>query len=78
MVKELSISEARRRLPSLVEEVASSKDEIVITRRGEPLARIVPLAKPKRSRKYPLRGMKIWISDDFDEPMDDLWEALAE
>jgi len=27
---------------------------------------------------YPLRGLPITISDDFDEPMPELWEALAE
>ena len=27
---------------------------------------------------YPLRGLPIKISDDFDEPMSDMWEALAE
>ena len=27
---------------------------------------------------YPLRGLPITISDDFDEPMSELWEALAE
>ena len=27
---------------------------------------------------YPLRGLPITISDDFDEPMPELWEAIAE
>lgn len=27
---------------------------------------------------YPLRGLFITISDDFDEPMPELWEAIAE
>ena len=27
---------------------------------------------------YPLRGLPITISDDFDESMPELWEALAE
>jgi hypothetical protein len=31
---------------------------------------------PKKT--YPLRGLPITISDDFDEPMPELWEALAE
>ena len=29
-------------------------------------------------KTYPLRGLPIKISDDFDEPMSDMWEALAE
>lgn len=29
-------------------------------------------------KTYPLRGLPITISDDFDESMPELWEALAE
>ena len=29
-------------------------------------------------KNYPLRGLPIEIDDDFDEPMPELWEALAE
>ena len=29
-------------------------------------------------KTYPLRGLPITISDDFDEPMSELWEALGE
>ena len=28
-------------------------------------------------KKYPLRGLPINISEDFDEPMSELWEALG-
>jgi hypothetical protein len=35
-----------------------------------------PKATPEKT--YPLRGLPITISDDFDEPMPELWEALAE
>ncbi len=30
------------------------------------------------TKKYPLRGKPITIASDFDEPMPELWEALAE
>ncbi len=34
---------------------------------------------PNISQKnYPLRGLPITISEDFDEPMPELWEALTE
>ncbi|MGB2926085.1 MAG: hypothetical protein WBB82_12355 [Limnothrix sp.] len=29
-------------------------------------------------KTYPLRGLPITISEDFDEPMPELWDALAE
>jgi hypothetical protein len=36
------------------------------------------LPKTTPEKTYPLRGLPITISDDFDEPMPELWEALAE
>ena len=35
-----------------------------------------PQTTPEKT--YPLRGLPITISDDFDEPMPELWEALGE
>ena len=32
----------------------------------------------KTIKNYPLRGKPITIASDFDEPMPELWEALAE
>ncbi|MEA5549746.1 DUF2281 domain-containing protein [Anabaena cylindrica UHCC 0172] len=31
----------------------------------------------KTTKNYPLRGKPITIASDFDEPMPELWEALA-
>lgn len=35
-----------------------------------------PETTPKKT--YPLRGLPITISDDFDEPMSEMWDALGE
>ena len=37
-----------------------------------------PSPQSTSEKTYPLRGLPIKIADDFDEPMSDLWEALAE
>lgn len=34
--------------------------------------------KPTKSHHYPLRGMPLTISDDFDEAMPELWDAFGE
>ena len=71
----LNISEARANLLSLVDTVA--EEEIVITRRGEPVAKLVRYDEKTRAKKsYPLRGLPIQVADDFDEPIPGLWEAL--
>ena len=71
----LNISEARAKLLSLVDAVG--QEDIVITRRGQPVAKLVRYDKKTRAKNsYPLRGMPIHVADDFDEPLPGLWEAL--
>lgn len=66
-------------LTAVLDEVVATQTEVVVTRNGIPVARIVPWqAKPTSSHHYPLRGMPIVIAEDFDEPMPELWEALGE
>ncbi len=50
---------------------------MIVTRRGKPVARIIPESgsDPVTPEPYSLRGSLIFMSEDFDEPIDDLWEA---
>ena len=63
-----NVHEAKTHLSRLLERVAAG-EEIVIARAGKPVARLAPL-KPQRQPRRPgaLAG-KIWIADDFDEPL---------
>ncbi len=76
-VATVSIYEAKTRLSHLVDR-ALRGDEVVITRHGRPVARLVP-AKPSRSprRLGALRG-KIRVAADFDAPLPDDLLALFE
>jgi antitoxin (DNA-binding transcriptional repressor) of toxin-antitoxin stability system len=77
-MKYLNIQETDGALTALLDEVTASQDEIVITRNGIAVARIVPCQTNQAIRQhYPLRGMPITIAEDFDEPMPELWEALG-
>jgi prevent-host-death family protein len=74
-VKSLTVSDARARLPALIDAIA--EEEVVITRRGKPVAKLVPYTKAKsRDNRHPLRRLPIKIAEDFDEPMPGVWEAL--
>lgn len=55
-------------LGELVARVASG-EEIILTKDGEPMARLAPILKPARR----FGGLKdqIWMADDFDRPLDD-------
>jgi prevent-host-death family protein len=74
---EVGMHEAKTQLSKLVERVEGG-EEIVITRRGTPAARLVP---ERRGEGFAAlagawRG-KVKIADDFDELPDDLAEALG-
>jgi len=77
-VKTLSISEARNHLPTVIDDVTRSNEPVVIERYGKPVATIAPFAAPESTANpYPLRGQPYTIAPDFDEPMLEIWQALA-
>lgn len=72
-MKYLNIQETDVTLTAIVDEIAANQSEVVITRNGLPVARIVPYSiSDPPTKNYPLRGMPITISADFDEPMAEL------
>lgn len=79
-MKYLNLEETEMDLTAIVDEIAASQSEVVIIRKGLPVARIVPysISDAPAKKNYPLRGMPIKIAADFDEPMPELWDALAE
>jgi prevent-host-death family protein len=50
-------------------------EEILLGKHGKPVAKLVPLLQ--RSRKPGALKGKLWIADDFDEPMPELWDKIA-
>ncbi len=77
-MKYLNMQETNVPLMAILDEVKATQSEIVIIRNGLPVARIVPCQNYSSAQNYPLRGMPITIIADFDEPMPEMWEALAE
>lgn len=78
-MKYLDISDAQKDLLTLLDEIAVSREEVMITRDGIGVAKILLCEKTKlEANKYPLRGLPIHIADDFDQPLPKLWEAMNE
>jgi prevent-host-death family protein len=78
-MKYLNIQETDVSLTAIVNEIAATQSEVVITRNGLPVVRIIPYPISDSPKKhYPLRGMPITIAADFDEAMSELWDALGE
>jgi prevent-host-death family protein len=69
-VTRLNIQEASTHLSRLIER-ATEGEEVIITKQGQPVARIVPYVQDMAPRPFGgMRGL-IGIADDFDDPLPD-------
>ena len=72
---EVGVHEAKTHLSRLLTQVAAGED-VVITRSGRPVARLVPVERSGR-RKLGMDRGRFVIADDFDAPLpDDLLDAF--
>lgn len=69
---QLDIGQAKSNLTELLN-LAIQGEEIVITQDNKPVAKISPI---KRLLKRGSAKGKVWISDDFDEPLEDFQEYM--
>lgn len=74
-MQNIDINQAKLRLPELVEKTISG-NEIIITKGGQPIAKIVGIPKPKKQRQFGSAKGLIKISDDFYEPLEDFQEYM--
>lgn len=75
MAVTVNIHEAKTNLSKLLARV-SAGEEIIITRAGTPVARLVAINPKPRQRKLGSAAGKIYIAPDFDAPLPE--EVLAE
>ncbi len=71
--KQFSIYEAKTQLSRLLKAVERG-EEIVIARGDTPVAKIVRFDPPHLERQAGLSKGKIWVSDDFNDPLGDFKE----
>jgi prevent-host-death family protein len=69
---QLDISQAKSDLSKLLD-LAIQGEEIVITQDDKPVAKISPI---KRLLKRGSAKGKVWMSDDFDQPLEDFQEYM--
>ena len=73
--KSVNVHEAKTHLSRLLGRVGRG-EEIVIARAGRPVARLLPVGRPKEERVLGLDRDTVVIADDFDAPLPD--DLLAE
>ncbi len=68
----MKASEFKAKCLAVLDEVRDSGREVTITKRGKPVAKVVPVKEPDS-----LRGsVEILVSDEeFIAPMDDVWDV---
>jgi prevent-host-death family protein len=64
----VNVHDAKTHLSRLLER-AERGQEIVIARAGRPVARLVPIEKALARRPIGRDKGRIWMSEDFDEPL---------
>jgi prevent-host-death family protein len=67
-VEQVSISQAKAQFSRLVKR-AIAGEEIVIAKKGKPVARLVALESDVSPRAFGTMRGKFWIADDFDDPL---------
>jgi prevent-host-death family protein len=67
-MKTYNVHAAKTHLSRLIEEAAAG-EEVVIARAGKPVARLLPFEPRAEPRRPDLLKGKIWIADDFDDPL---------
>lgn len=58
----INVAEAKRHLSDLLGRVAYGKETITITRRGKPMARLVPIGPPEEQPH--LADVKGWLEEE--------------
>jgi antitoxin (DNA-binding transcriptional repressor) of toxin-antitoxin stability system len=74
----VTIEEAQAKLPEIVAHLAPG-ETLVVTRQQRPVATLVGEQTITRKSRQPgtCKDMILWMSDDFDAPLDDFREYMA-
>lgn len=77
-VKQIAAGEFKTHCLRLLDEIASEGGEYVVTKRGVPVARVVPLENKPVKREPPkeLEGTLLWFDRPFDPILDPMDEKI--
>lgn len=71
-MKTATVAEAKAKLSELIGEVAHAGRSVVITKRGRPMAKLVPVDSPDRPHLADVKG---WL--DNDDPFFDAIDSIV-
>ncbi|MDY6832081.1 MAG: type II toxin-antitoxin system prevent-host-death family antitoxin [Thermodesulfobacteriota bacterium] len=74
-MQNVDLNQAQQDLPQLIEKSVAG-GEIIITKGGLPVAKLIPIGKPAKARQSDTAKGLIKISSDFDKPLEDFQAYL--
>ena len=69
--REVPAGEFKTHCLALLDEVRDTREEIIVTKRGKPVAKLVPIGRPE----IPDLRYMIRVLGDIESPIDVVWEA---
>ncbi|MGZ8268463.1 MAG: type II toxin-antitoxin system Phd/YefM family antitoxin [Burkholderiales bacterium] len=75
---EISAAEFKAKCLKLMDEISKTRKPIVITKRGKPVAKLVPADVEQRERLFGCMAGTVTFESDILAPSDVEWEAEAE
>lgn len=73
-----TVTEFKAKCLNLLDKTAKQGMEYTITKRGEPIAKVTPIKKAKKTRLGCLKGLAEIHGDIVHFDTSDMWEALKE
>lgn len=73
-MKEVKASEFKARCLQLMDEVAETRESLVITKHGQPVCQLIPY-RPKPKTLFGISRETLVIKGDIISPIDVEWEA---
>jgi len=71
----IDVNQAMKHLSELIDKTIRG-DEVIITKGGRPIAKLVAVTRSKKQRQFGSAKELIKISDDFDKPLEDFREYM--
>ena len=75
--KSVTVSHAKTHLLTLINDVDQRGESLVLTRRGRPVARLIPIEPAQPASIFGCMKGTIKITGDIVGPEPDLWEAMS-
>lgn len=72
----VNVHDLKTNYSKYLEQVIGGK-EVLLGKHGKVVAKIIPLSQTNKPRVPGALKGKIWASDDFDEPMTELWNEIG-